>query len=60
MIQTIEIRDKVFKTQTECKNYTRIILTELGITISVKCKNIEHFYFLHLLCKRPPIYEEKF
>ena len=60
MRQTITIGTKVFKTQTECKNYTRIILTELGITISVKCKNIEHFNFLRSLCERHPRYQEKF
>ncbi len=60
MRQTITVGTKVFKTQKECKDYTRTILTELGINPSVKCKNNEHFNFLLSLCERHPRYEEKF
>jgi hypothetical protein len=58
-MKQIIIGNKTFKTQTECENYTRSILTELGITDSVKFKNKEYFNFLFLLCKRHPHYFEK-
>ena len=38
-MKQIIIGNKIFKTQTECEKYTRTILTELGITDSVKIKN---------------------
>ena len=60
MKKQIIIGDKIFNTQTECENYTRTILTELGISNSVKLKNAGHFIFLSLLCKRHPYYEDKF
>jgi len=59
MKKQIIIGDKIFNTQTECENYARTILTELGITNSVKLKNAEYFIFLSLLCKRHPHYEDK-
>ena len=55
----IKIGNKIFKTQKDCEIYTRKILTELGITNSVKIKNEEYFNFLLLLCKRHPYYLEK-
>ena len=60
MKKQIIIGDKIFNTQSECENYTRTILTELGITNSVKLKNEEYFMFLSLLCKRHPHYGDKF
>jgi hypothetical protein len=47
------------KTQTACEQYTRSILTELGITNSVKLKNEVYFDFLILLCKRHPDHLDK-
>ena len=58
-MKQIIIGNKIFKTQTECEKYTRTILTELGITNSVKNKNEEYFNFLFLLCKRHPNYIDK-
>ena len=58
-MKQIIIGNKTFKTQTECENYTRSILTELGITDSVKIKNEEYFKFLFLLCKRHPHHIDK-
>jgi hypothetical protein len=55
----IKIGNKIFKTQKDCEIYTRKILTELGMTNSVKIKNEEYFNFLLLLCKRHPYYLEK-
>lgn len=60
MKKQIIIGNMIFKTQKECENYTRKILTELGITDSVKEKNNEYFNFLLLLCERHPYYSEKF
>jgi len=60
MKKLIIIGDKTFKTQSECEQFSRKILTELGITESVKLKNEEYFKFLILLCKRHPRYVEKF
>jgi len=60
MVKSIAIGDTIFKTQKECENYTRQILTEMGITDSVKLKNNDNFIFLCLLCKRHPHYNEKF
>jgi len=54
------IGNKIFKTQTELEVYTRKILTDLGVTNSVKFKNDEYFNFLLLLCKRHPNYDNKF
>ena len=54
MNKQIIIGNQIFKTQTECENYTRTILTELGIIDSIKLKNKEYFDFLFLLCKRHP------
>lgn len=53
-MKKIIIGNKIFKTQTECEKYTRSILTELGITDSVKNKNEEYFNYLILLCRRHP------
>ena len=58
-MKQIIIGNKTFKTQTECEKYTRSILTELGITNSVKNKNEEYFNFLILLCKRHPHHIDK-
>ena len=58
-MKQIIIGTKIFKTQTECEKYTRSILTELGITDSVKNKNEEYFNFLFLLCKRHPQHIDK-
>ena len=58
-MKQIIIGDKTFKTQLECEKYTRSILTELGITDSVKIKNGEYFNFLSLLCKRHPHHNDK-
>jgi hypothetical protein len=59
MKKQITIGNKHFKTQTECEKYTRTILTELGITNSVKLKNKEYFDFLILLCQRHPHHIDK-
>ena len=58
-MKQIIIGNKIFLTQTECEKYTRSILTELGITDSVKIKNEEYFNFLILLCKRHPRHLDK-
>jgi hypothetical protein len=58
-MKQIIIGNKTFKTQTECEKYTRSILTELGITDSVKIKNEEYFNFLILLCRRHPHHIDK-
>lgn len=58
-MKPIIIGNKTFKTQTECEKYTRSILTELGITNSVKNQNDEYFNFLILLCKRHPQHVNK-
>lgn len=58
-MKQIIIGNKIFKTQTECEKYTRSILTELGLTDSVKIKNEEYFNFLILLCKRHPHHIDK-
>ena len=60
MKNQIIINNKIFNTQKECENYTRMILTELNITDSVKLKNNEYFNYLISLCKRHPHYNEKF
>jgi hypothetical protein len=59
MKKQIILGNKTFKTQSECEKYTRTILTELGITDSVKLKNEEYFNFLSLLCKRHPHHLQK-
>ena len=59
MKKQITVGNKIFKTQTECEKYTRLILQDLGTTNSVKIKNEEYFNFLFLLCKRHPHYIEK-
>ena len=59
MNKLIIIGDKIFKTQSECEKYTRSILTELGLTDSIKLKNEEYFIFLILLCKRHPYHLDK-
>ena len=58
-MKQIIIGHKIFKTQSECETYARSILTELGITESVKLKSEEHFNFLILLCQRHPYHNEK-
>lgn len=47
MVQVI-IGNKTFNTQTECGKYTKSIILELGITDSVKMKNILIFYFYYV------------
>jgi hypothetical protein len=55
----ITLGEKTFKTQSECEQYTRSVLTELGVTSSVKNQNKKHFDFLLLLCKRHPFHIKK-
>jgi hypothetical protein len=58
-MKQVIIDNKTFKTHSECEKYTRSILTELGITNSVKIKNEEYFKYLILLCKRHPHHLDK-
>jgi len=48
-----------FKSQTELVNYTRTILTDIGVTLSVALKNQDHLHFLFALCQRHPSQESK-
>jgi hypothetical protein len=55
----ILVADKSFRTQTECEEYTRQLLSEIGVTDSVKQTNVNHFEYLLSLCKRHPNSEKK-
>lgn len=59
MKKPIQIGHLFFKTQSECEKYTRKLLTEVGVTDSVKIKSEDTFHFLLLLCKRHPDYIKK-
>ena len=59
MKNQIILGNKKFKTHKECENYTRSILTEVGVTDSVKFKNEDALNYLFLLCKRHPRHIDK-
>jgi hypothetical protein len=55
----VEVGTKTFQSLSSCEKYTRAILSELGITPSVKAKSQPYFDFLLSLCKRHPAHLEK-
>jgi hypothetical protein len=60
MKKTIKIGDKTFSSNAECERYTRSLITEMGITKSVKQNNMNTFKYLLNLGERHHNYEEKF
>ena len=59
MQNPIIIGNNSYKTQKECIDYVRNILTEIGTTESIKDKSIDIYNFLIDLCKRHPHQDEK-
>jgi len=59
MRKEILINGLIFKSQNECETYTRKILTDIGVTNSLKKYNTEYFDYFISLCKRHPHSNEK-